>query len=75
MKHTNPFKMIGPYAGILAILGYFYFNGRLESNLVDELLFKPASDMGYLSSIAIYATLIAGFLIGWVIESMIKRKK
>lgn len=77
-KKYNPFKMWGSWVGVVVINIYYYFSTKyMWFDMRDILL-----GVGFtLSSVtgghvtAIFLNIILGFLIGWGIQSLIRKRK
>jgi hypothetical protein len=85
MKHNNPFKMVGPWIGagsglLLGVLGMTSIYGG-SLNIILNIFLSPAKLVGLTNADPISLVkwlfifwLIAGFLIGWFIQSKVMHR-
>ena len=76
---NNPFKMIGGYIGIvvsyLVLIILIYLISALFNFGIGESIFNIIKSSLNRGLIATFVVLIIGFLIGWIIQLLIRKYK
>lgn len=81
-KSNNPFKMWGSWLGVGLVIIYFIIlplifspSGMDEQITCYLISLNCSGEFAGLATIFFYSFLIAGFLVGWLIHSLIRRAK
>lgn len=79
-KMYNPFKMIGSYLGSYLIITFFSFFGFIEGTYIQNIYLESAIRSllwiiyePQLQAISLIFLLVIGFIIGWIIHSIIRK--
>lgn len=86
MKHYNPLKMWGSYVGLVLACSIIFvktLKGNFPNSTADDYsMFQVISNSlsvnfhGWIIMLSwLFVSMVAGFLIGWAIHSLIRRLK